>query len=145
MTLEDKKYEIDRIIRYMKEDLHLEPKIGVMSSLRPTSKVVKYKSLDDVAEINKQLTEYLREGGYDVTEYYFEYETAVWNGSNLIIPSMGIVGNAWIKALLYLGDWKLLSCPYLDFGVVYEDGTRNEKDFFLHIMHAVAMANSSIK
>lgn len=145
MTLEDKKYEVDRIIRYMKEDLHLEPKIGVMSSLRPTSKVGKYKLLDDIAAINKQLVEYLRGEGHDVTEYYFEYETAVWNGSNFIIPSMGLVGNAWLKALLYLGDWKLLSCPYLDFGVVYEDGSRNEKDFFWHIVHAVAMANSSIK
>lgn len=142
MTLQDKKYEVERIIRYMKEDLDLEPKIGVMSSLRPTSKVGKYKLLDEIAEINKQLAEYLRGQGYNTTEYYFEYETAVWEGSNLIVPAMGLVGNAWIKALLYLGGWNLLACPYLDLGVVYEDGTRNEKDFFWHIVHAVAMANS---
>lgn len=142
MTIEDKKFEVDRIIRYMEEDLGLTPKIGVMSSLRPTSKVGKYPLLDDIAKINAELAEYLRGRGYDAAEYYFEYETAVWNHSNLIVPSMGLVGNAWFKALLYLGGWNVLACPYLDLGVVYEDGTRNEKDFFWHIVHAVAMANN---
>jgi len=145
MTIEDKIYEVDRIIKYMKEELGIEPKIGVMSSLRPTSKVGKYKSLDDAAEINRQLAEYLRNKDHDVTEYYFEYETAVWNGCNLIVPSMGLVGNAWFKALLYLGDWEFLSCNYLDLGVVYEDGTRNEKDFFWHIVHAVSLCNKDLK
>ncbi|MFH1207174.1 MAG: hypothetical protein V1668_01035 [Patescibacteria group bacterium] len=142
LTLEDKIYEVERTIRYMREDIGLEPKIGIMSSLRPTSKVGKYPSLDSVASINTQLAEYLRKNGYDTMEYYFEYETAVWNGSNLIVPSMGLVGNAWLKALLYLGGWELLTCQYLDLGVVYEDGTRNEKDFFWHIVSAVATANS---
>lgn len=143
-TIEDKKYEVDRLIRYMEEDLGVVPKIGVMSSLRPTSKVGKYPLLDGIAKINTELTEYLRSRGYDATEYYFEYETAVWNHCNLIIPAMGLVGNAWMKALLYLGGWNFLACPYLDLGVVYEDGTRNEKDFFWHIVHAVAMANNKI-
>jgi len=142
MTIEDKKFEVDRVIRYMEEDLGLIPKIGVMSSLRPTSKVGKYPLLDDIAKIDEQLAQYLRSRGYDTTEYYFEYETAVWNHSNLIVPAMGLVGNAWFKALLYLGGWNVLACPYLDLGVVYEDGTRNEKDFYWHIVHAVAMANS---
>jgi len=142
MTIEDKKYEVERLIKYMKEDLGIEPKIGVMSTLRPTSKIGKYPSLDEAAEVNRQLAEYLRNKGYDTTEYYFEYETAVWNGATLIVPSMGLVGNAWLKALLYLGDWKLITCPYLDFGVVYEDGTHNEKDYYWHIVSAVANANS---
>ncbi len=143
ITLEDKIYEVDRIIRYMKEDIGLEPKIAVMSSLRPTSKVGKYKLLDDIASINEELTAYLKGKGSDVTEYYFEYETAVWEGANLIVPSMGLVGNAWMKSLVYLGGWELLSCPYLDLGVVYEDGSRNEKEYFWHIVHAVAMANNA--
>lgn len=142
MTIEDKKFEIDRIIRYMEEDLGLVPKIGVMSTLRPTSKIGKYPLLDNMAKLNSELAAYLRGRGYDATEYYFEYETAVWNRANLIVPSMGLIGNAWMKALLYLGDWKLIACPYLDFGVAYEDGTRNEKDFYWHIVHAAAMANS---
>lgn len=144
MTFEDKKYEVERTIKYMKEDLNMEPKIGIMSSLRPTSKVGKYPSLDQIAEVNSQLAKYLKDQGYDVKEYYFEYETAVWDKCNLIVPSMGLVGNAWLKALLYLGDWKLVSCPYLDLGVVYEDGTRNEKDWFWHIVHAVAMCNKEL-
>ena len=46
-----------------------------------------------------------------------------------------------MKALMYLGEWKLLACPYLNMGVIYEDGSRNEKDFYWHIVHCVAMAN----
>jgi hypothetical protein len=52
---------------------------------------------------------------------------------------MGLVGNAWMKALLYLGGWDLIACPYLDLGVAYEDGSRNEKDYFWHIIHCAAM------
>lgn len=144
MTLDDKKYEVERTIKYMQEDLGIVPKIGIMSSLHPSSHVGKYKMLDDMAEINCELLKYLKEKGHNVKEYYFEYETAVWEKSNFIIPSMGLVGNAFVRALAYLGDWKILSCPYLDLGVVYEDGTRNEKDFFWHIIHAVAMANKNL-
>lgn len=144
MTLDDKIYEVERNIKHMREEFGIEPKIGVLSSLRPTSKAGKYKLLDDLAALNTQLNEYLQKQGYDSKEYYFEYETAVWDGCNLIVPSMGLVGNAWMKALLYLGGWNLLACNYLDLGVVYEDGTRNEKDFYWHIAHAAALANKGL-
>lgn len=142
MTLQDKIWEVEKIIAHMKNDFGIAPKIGIMSSLRPTSKVGKYPSLDAIAKVNTQLCRYLVRKGYNAKEYYFEYETAVWDRCNLIVPSMGLVGNAWLKALLYLGDWNLLASNYLDLGVVYEDGTRNEKDFYWHIVHAVALVNS---
>jgi len=145
LTLEDKIYEVERIIQYMKEDLDIEPKIAVMGILRPTSKRGKYKILDDVTEQCTQCHQYLVDKGYDSKEYYMEYETAVWEGRNLIVPSTGFVGNSWIKALIYLGDWQLIGCHYLDTGVVYEDGSRNEKDFYWHIVHAVALCNSGSK
>jgi predicted methyltransferase MtxX (methanogen marker protein 4) len=142
LTLEDKIYEVEKMIRYMKENLEIEPKIAVMGILRPTSKRGKYKILDEITEQCTKFYEYLVDKGYDAKEYYMEYETAVWEGRNFIVPSTGLIGNSWLKALLYLGGWNLLACAYLDLGVVYEDGTRNEKDFFWHIVHAVAMANS---
>ncbi len=145
MTLEDKIFEIEKIISHMREDFGIEPKIGIMSSLRPSSKVGKYPALDEVARLNTALCVYLQKKGYDGKEYYFEYETAVWEGCNLIVPSMGLVGNAWLKALLYLGGWELIAANYLDLGVVYEDGTRNEKDFFWHIVHAIALLNNENK
>ncbi len=75
-------------------------------------------------------------------EVYIELETAIKKKCNLIIPSLGLVGNAILRALVYYGGWKLISCPYLDLGVIYEDGSRNEKNWFWHIVHAVAMCNS---
>lgn len=145
LTYEDKKYEVDRTIRYMHEVLGVTPKIAIMSSLRPTSKRGYYPELDHYGELNTRLAETLAAEGHDVKEYYFEYETAVWEGRNLLVPASGLVGNAWFKALLYLGGWKLLGSEYLDMGVVYEDGTRNEKDFFYHVVHAVALCNSEGK
>lgn len=142
LTFEDKIYEVERIIKYMKEDLGIEPKIAVMGILRPSSKRGKYKILDEITERCTNFCQHLIDEGYDVKEYYMEYETAVWEGCNLIVPSIGFVGNSWVKSLIYLGDWQVICCPYLDLRVVYEDGSRNEKDFYWHIIHAVAMANS---
>jgi predicted methyltransferase MtxX (methanogen marker protein 4) len=145
MTLEDKIYEVESTAKHMRENFGIEPKIAIMSSLRPTSKIGKYPLLDEMAKINTDLCDYLVSNDYAAKEYYFEYESAVWDNCNLIVPSMGLVGNAWVKALLYLGDWNMLACNYLNLGVVYEDGTRNEKDFFWHIVHAVALVNSDKK
>ncbi|MFH1890418.1 MAG: hypothetical protein ABIJ91_02545 [Candidatus Kuenenbacteria bacterium] len=144
LNLEDKIYEVERVIKHMKEDLNIELKIAVMGILRPSSKRGKYKILDDITKQCTQLYDYLIQKGYNAKEYYMEYETAVWEGRNLIVPSTGFVGNSWLKSLLYLGDWKLIGGNYLDLGVVYEDGTRNEKDWYLHIVHAVALCNKNI-
>ncbi len=142
LTLEDKIFEVERIIKHMKEDFNITPKIAVMGILRPSSKHGKFPMLDEISEQCRQFNEYLLKKGYETKEYYMEYETAVWEGCNLIVPSTGIVGNSWAKSLIYLGGWMFLSANYLDMGVVYEDGTRNEKDYFWHIVHAVALCNT---
>lgn len=144
LTLDDKIYEVERIIKYMKDEFNIEPKIGVMGILRPSSKRGKHKPLDDITEQSTKFYEYLKKKGYEAKEYYMEYESAVWEGNNLIVPSVGYIGNTWLKALLYLGGWRLLACPYLDLGVVWEDNTRNEKDYYDHIVHCVAMLNKGL-
>ncbi|MFA5879294.1 MAG: hypothetical protein WC860_03880 [Candidatus Margulisiibacteriota bacterium] len=141
MTLEDKIYETERLIKYMRDDLGIDPKIAVMGILRPSSKHGKFEMLDDISGISEKFYEYLISKGYEAKQYYMEYETAVWDKCNLIVPSVGFVGNSWYKSLLYLGGWESLSCAYLDMGVVYEDGSRNETDYFWHIIHAVALCN----
>ena len=144
LTLEDKIYEVERNIKYLKEEFNIEAKIGVMGILRPSSKRGKYEVLDDITEINTKFYEYLKDKGYGAREYYMEYETAVWEGCNMIVPSVGYIGNTWLKALLYLGEWRMLASPYLDLGVTWEDGTRNEKDYYDHIVHCVAMLNKGL-
>jgi len=141
LNMKDKIYEVERLIKYMKEELNIEPKIGVMGILRPSSKRGKYKILDKITKNCTEFYKYLTDKGYNAKEYYMEYETAVWENCNIIVPSIGFVGNSWIKALLYLGDWKLISCNYLDLGVVYTDGTRNQKNWYWHIVSAVAECN----
>ncbi|MFC1663435.1 hypothetical protein ACFL04_04750 [Patescibacteria group bacterium] len=145
MTLDDKKYLADKTIQYMEEVLKIKPKIGVMSSRRPTGLVGQYPILEDFAKNSEGLATYLRGKGYEVKEVYIELETAVAWGANYIIPTIGMIGNVIFRSLAYLGGWKLISCPYLDLGVVYEDGSRNETNFYNHIVHAVAMLNTKEK
>ncbi|MFH0951612.1 MAG: hypothetical protein V1838_00275 [Patescibacteria group bacterium] len=145
MTLEDKKYLADRTIQYMEEVLKLKPKIGIMSSRRPTGLVGQFSILEDFAKNSAGLAQHLKKKGYEVNEVYIELETAVAWGANYIIPTIGLLGNVIFRSLVYLGNWRLISCPYLDLGVVYEDGSRNETDFYNHIVHAAAMLNSDKK
>lgn len=140
ISLEDKKYEADKLIAYM-ESLGMIPKIAVMATRRPTSIVGEYALIEEGWGRAEELVAYLVGKGYNAKNYWFEYETAVAEGCNLILCSYGIVGNCFFRALVYLGGWEVLASPYLDVGVVYEDGSRNETDFFWHIVHAVAMCN----
>lgn len=142
MTYQGKKHETERIISYMRS-LGIVPKIAVMSARRPTGVRGKYKMIEDIEKNCHKLFLYLKRKKFNVKEYYIDHELAVWDKSNLIICSVGIVGNAWLKALIQFSDFRMIASPYLDLGVVWEDGSRNEDDFYHHIVHAVAMLNGS--
>lgn len=142
MTYEDKLFLAERTIKYIEDDLGVKPKIAVMSARRPTSIVGEYPLIEEVDERCLKVADALEAKGYEVKRCYFEYEAALEWGANYIIPQMGMVGNAVFRALHYMSGWKILSCPYLDLGAVYEDGSRNQKDFFYQIVHAVAQVNT---
>lgn len=130
-----------RCARYMKEDLKIEPKIGVMSTRRPTGKVGKYALVEQIAQNSESTVEVLKKEGYDVKEYYIEYERAVWEKRNLLVASLGMIANTWLKGLCYLGGWKIIHTAYLDKNAYYDDSPRNNKNWFWPIISTVAWIN----
>lgn len=140
LTLEQKRFEILRCIQWM-EALGIKPAIGITSTRRLTGRVGEFGLLEDIAQRCQTVAEELRVKGYDVKEYYIEYERAIWEKRNLVCPSVGMIGNTWIKALTYLGGWHFVAGPYLDQGVYYDDSPRNNQQWFWPIISTVAWIN----
>lgn len=138
-TLEDKIRITDVIVKWMKEDFGLEPKVAVMATCRPGSygkDPVMSKSYDEA----EGLVKHLKDQGVEAKNVHIEIENAVtW--ANLIIPSNGTIGNQIFRAVIYLGKGKGLACPTIFPGVgIYEDDSRNEKDWYPHLIAASAWA-----
>lgn len=146
-----KKYETMATLEFMKSDLKIKPIVAVMSTMRTTGRRGEFQLLDEIARRCERLTRDLRKKRYKVIEYYNEYEKAVWEGKcNVIVPSIGFLGNSWGKSLFYLGGWRNICCLYLDQGIAYDDSPRNNKYWFWPIISTAAwinrgMGNSKIK
>ncbi|MFA4818877.1 MAG: hypothetical protein WC621_03475 [Patescibacteria group bacterium] len=140
LTLEAKLAEAERAAKWL-SDLGIKPKIGVTSTRRLSGRVGEFGLLEEIAENCEKTTKHLTDMGFEVKEYYIEYERAVWEGCNLIIPSTGMIGNTWSKGLTFLGGWTNVCCPMLDEGVYYDDTARNHVNWFWPIISTVAWIN----
>jgi predicted methyltransferase MtxX (methanogen marker protein 4) len=139
-NLEDKIRITDVIVKWMKDDFGLEPKVAVMATCRPGSygrDPVMSKSYDEA----EGLVKHLKDQDIEAKNVHIEIENAItW--ANLIIPSNGTIGNQIFRAVIYLGKGKLLACPTIFPKVgMYEDDSRNEKDWFPHLIAASAWAS----
>ncbi len=141
LTADQQKKEALRTAQYFQEELGIEPTIAVMSTRRLTGKVGEYPLLEEIAENNIETANFLRGKGYDVKEYYIEYERAVWEKRNLFVIAIGMIGNTWAKGLVYLGGWTWVHTPYLDQGAYYDDTPRNNKDWLWPVISTVAWIN----
>ena len=141
LNVADQKMEAERTAQYLREELGIEPLIGVMSTRRPTGRVGEFPLLEQIAANCEETAQYLRDKGYDVTEYYIEYERAVWEKRNMLVPAIGMICNTWFKALVYLGGWHIVTCPFLDQGAYYDDAPRNNTAWFWPIVSTVAWIN----
>lgn len=118
------KLEAERTAKFFRDDLGIEPKIAVMSTRRPSGRVGEFPALEQIAANCEETARYLRTLGYDVKEYYIEYERAVWEKRNLFVAATGMIANTWFKGLIYLGGWHMIAGPYLDQGAYYDDSPR---------------------
>ena len=141
LTLEQKRHEILRTIEWLKENLGITPTIAITSTRRLSGRVGEFGLLEEIAQRCAQVADELRQRGYDIKEYYIEYERAVWEGRTLICPAIGMIGNTWVKALVYLGGWKFVGAPYLDQGAYYDDCPRNYRQWFWPIISTAAWLN----
>ena len=150
-TKEEKIQNIEGIIKFMKK-LGMKPKIGTIAGTRHDT----YKRRKAIREgvigiLNKtyeeaeEVAEYFRKKGYEAKNYAIELNGAVEDGCNILVPQNGMVGNQWFRALCLIGGGKILIASRSNLPHVYEDNSRNEKDFEYHVKWAVAWANSRKK
>ncbi len=118
------------------------PKIGIMATCRPGSvgrNPAMTKSFEEAEAVVKHLTG----EGINARNFHIELENAIqW--ANVILPSNGTIGNQIFRTLVYLGNGRLLASPTIfpNYGI-YEDDSRNEQDWYPHIVAAVAYANQA--
>jgi predicted methyltransferase MtxX (methanogen marker protein 4) len=147
-TVEEKIKGVEGIIDFMKQ-LGMIPKIGVLTGVRHET----YQRRKDIKEgvigiLNKtyedaqEIVKYFTEKGYQAKNYAIELNAAVEDSCNIIVPVNGMVGNQIFRALCLIGGGKILIASRANLPHVYEDNSRNEKDFSYHIKWAAAWANS---
>lgn len=121
-NLEQKKYEAREMAKYLKS-WGIKPYVGVMSMRRGKPKNAKpikgYKPdplIDKNYKYGEALVEYLKKQGVKADFFNIEFETAVEAGVNIIIPSIGQVGNAFSRSLVFFSEnWEAISMLPLHF------------------------------
>ena len=140
--LADKRRITEGAIWFMKEYFKIKPKVAVMATCRPGSygkDPVMSQTYDEAEELVKILTEQ----GIEAKNVHIELEKAIEWGANLIVPARGITGNQIFRAIYYLCGGKIFCCPTIFTGkAIYEDDSRNETDWYPHLVAAAAWANS---
>ncbi len=146
-----KKEKIERckgIIKFIKEELGVKPKIGVITGVRhETYKRIKSIKTGVVGILNKtyedaeDVVKYFKNKGIQVKNYAIEFNAAVEDNCNIIVPPNGMVGNQVSRALCLVGRGKILACSRTNLPHLYEDNSRNEKDFEPHVKWLVAWIN----
>lgn len=147
---EQKKYEAMEMAKYLKS-WGIKPYVGVMSMRRGKPKNAKpikgYNPdplIDKNYEYGEALVEYLKKRGVKADFFNIEFETAVEAGVNIIIPSIGQVGNAFARSLVFFSaDWEIVSMLPLHFRpliVQHTFKTGHGKLFYNVIIAAAAEA-----
>ena len=137
-TLEDKIRYVDGTTAWLTETFpELTPKVAVMATCRPGSygrDPVMSKTYDEAEAVVKHLAEQ----NIEAKNVHIEIENAVqW--ANIIMAANGTIGNQIFRAVMYLSGGKNLACPTIFSGHgFYEDDSRNEEDWYPHIVGAAA-------
>ncbi|MDH4330692.1 MAG: hypothetical protein OEV93_04025 [Candidatus Moranbacteria bacterium] len=138
-TLEDKVRILEGSCKWMKEEFGVDPRVAVMATCRPDSvgkDPVMTKSYEDA----EYLVKHLKEMGYEAKNIHIELQNALpW--ANVIAPSNGTIGNQIFRSMVLLGGGKNKLTPTIFSKGAYEDDSRNETDWYPHILFACALAN----
>lgn len=147
-TKEEKIDRCNGIIEFMKKELNLKPKIGVIAGTRHDTYKRKKATKKGIVGILNQtykdaegVVRHFKKKGIWAKNYAIELQTAVQDECNIIIPPNGMVGNQTFRALCLIGGGQLLTASRANLPHPYEDNSRNETDFEPHIRWLVAWIN----
>lgn len=151
-TREEKINSCERILHFMNGELKMKPKIGCITGIRHGThkrrrKIKKWPQsyLNETYRDAEIIVKYFRRKGVVAKNYAIELSTAIEDGCNIIIPPNGMVGNQIFRVLCLSGGGKVIIGPRINLPHVYEDNSRNEKDYSYHLKWVVAWANSRKK
>lgn len=118
-------------------------KVAVMATCRPGS-VGRDPVMTQTYEEAEQLVKKLESMGIEAKNVHIEVEKAVEWGATLLVPARGAIGNQIFRGVLYLGNGKNYITPtYFPGKGIYEDNSRNEKDWFPHLIFASYLASKN--
>lgn len=147
-TKEEKIKDCEGIIKFMKAELGIKPKIGFITGVRHETygrkKEIKegvQKILNQTYEDANSIIDYFTKQEIEAKNYAIEIETALKDGCNIIVPPNGMVGNQICRALVLIGGGKVLTGSLANLPHPYEDNSRSETDFEPHIKWLVAWIN----
>ncbi len=147
-TKEEKIERCKGIIKFIKEELGVKPKIGLITGVRHGTyarrKSVKKGVMGILNQTYKdaeEVVKYFKKRKIQIKNYAIELNAAVEDNCNIIVPQSGMVGNQIFRALCLIGGGKILACSRANLPHYYEDNSRCEKDFEPHIKWLVAWIN----
>jgi len=147
-TKEEKIKDCEGVIRFIKDNLGIKPKIGCITGVRHETykrkKNIKQGAqmfLNQTYEDAEFVVSYFRKKGIGAKNYSIEIETAMNEGCNIIVPPNGMVGNQVFRTLIFLGGGRLLTASRAYLPHPYEDNSRSETDFEPHVKWLVAWIN----
>ena len=120
----------------------VKPRVAVMSICRKGS-----TNFSESNKVNWQesenIVEQLQTNGFEAENMGIEIDKAV-ERFNFILPVNGVVGNQLFRTLVLLGGGGVLGMPAFNvenFGLCYEDNSRNEVNYNSHIKAAIVWSN----
>lgn len=143
-TLEEKIRVSTEVAKWVKDVFGVAPKVAVMATCRPGS-YGKDPVMSQTFDEAEATVKHLKSLGYFAENVHIEIERAM-EFANIIVPARGTIGNQIFRAIAFLSKGKILACPtYFPGKLIYEDNSRNEKDWYPHIVFAAALANMKTK
>lgn len=147
-TKEEKIKDCKGIIKFMRDELGIKPKIGFITGVRHETYERRKEAKEGVQKILNQtyedanfIIDYFTKQKIEAKNYTIEIETALKEGCNIIVPPNGMVGNQIFRTLVLIGGGKLLTGSRANLPHPYEDNSRSETDFEPHIKWLVAWIN----
>ncbi len=141
------RYDIAKQIADMLIDWGIKPKIAVFTGIREaTYKTEKhqkkglYPTLCQTWTDAEWIVKKLKKDKFNAKNYSIDFNPAVEDDCNLLVPVNGLVGNQLFRVMLVYGGI-LAASPNEEFTYCYEENSRTEKDFSAHVRWVVAWIN----
>ena len=144
-TAKERLAEAKGIADFVREWM-VEPRIAVYAAIRSDTYVTYKNETGRLSILNKTyedaewIVAKLTAAGYVAKNWTVDLASAVEQGYNVHVPINGMVGNQIFRTFLFCGG-KVLAATLLGLSHLYEDNSREEKDFGFHVKWLAALIN----